>query len=825
MMRGISLSTLCRWRPFRALARTAVWAFALSLGASTYAGGTGPLTPGDLVGRFELAHPNVQTFVLRGTLPVPAGVYPRSDGKNPFVIRNLDGERSSAQVEIVSRYAGLGSHADVVELIATVERPTNVEAGEYTTYDVVYWPHDPLEFSNHAAIDILFGQADRMSIRTRDVFGNEYRARPLRNIRDGWRTRTLRDGHAAIQESTHTTLMPRPPVPGPQGTLPHMMGVHTYVTRWTDEPFLTLDLRIHNAHSGLNPDHAGDDALGRIYFESIELVLPPQWVVLQAFDDPTFGSPYLETEPSGVVNAVWPFVKPMSTGDMHMMPRMGQFHRRFVIARRGWERRGRRYLHEENLGFCKPGMSQSGRELWSWWNPDTARYFPQNHVLPDLDHVPLLPMRDRFVGDLAAISAMIAGNAPPAWPIVAERMGWAYPWGTSHGGMVGGTEIFLYDGIQLAWSSSNAGYRLAQLTHQMYSDRQPNMLFDASGWPTMHEHWVVNHPKGPVLPIWWYNGPILYATDPFGFGESPDFQRNFVENHGFEPPYRTDLESYAAIDEEHLVRYTRSPKVLVWLGNDAVARDDIWTQAEGIRFTYTDLPQDHYGGIVPTGMLAARNYVNEFPNKGFSYGRAEGWGLDVMTAAYAILDPEWREKTQVWFEKVAALIRDGQSSCTGIIQSTPLWNVFNGSYRCRQSIEAAITENALWGMKETVFGAPNPVHRAMVNDAIVDSAYAMISPLVWSDALHGPYALFATGLFDNTTPPFCNYIPWNGNQGNIDSYQVWSTFAYAYELTEDPIFLEKAEELLQRDLNPGLLDDGLTYIENRAALIALLQSL
>ena len=65
---------------------------------------------------------------------------------------------------------------------------------------------------------------------------------------------------------------------------------------------------------------------------------------------------------------------------------------------------------------------------------------------------------------------------------------------------------------------------------------------------------------------------------------------------------------------------------------------------------------------------------------------------------------------------------------------------------------------------------------------------------------------------------------WNGNQGNVDTYQVWSTFAYGYELTGDQVFLQKAAEMLQRDLNPGLFDDRLDNIHNRAALIALLQA-
>jgi hypothetical protein len=799
--------------------------FMVALCTSARAGDASTLVPGDLVGRLELAAPNVGQFVLRGTLPIPRGVYPRKDGKKPFLIRNLEGDRFITQVEIVSRYAGQSGDADVIELLSTVTLPEDVAAGEFVVYDVVYWPHDEFPFLTNPVVEELFENASDVVFRTRDVFGNLYNSRPLVNVTNGWRMRTLRDGSEAVQEMTHTTLLPRPIVQGPLGTLPHLMGVHTYFTRWRNEPFVTLDVRVHNAQSGLDPNNPIDDVLGTIYFKSLELRLPEDWTVLQSFDDPTFGAPYSETSSSGVEHNVWPLIAPLPNGKMHMMPSMSQLHRRYVIAYTGKERRGRRYLHEENLAFCRPGTAPNGRTLWSWWNPETARYFPQNHVLPDLDHVALNPMRDSLKGDLNTIAAMVAGEAPPEWPIISQRLGWAYPWGASHGGAAGGSEIYLYDGIETAWSSSNDGYRLAQLTHQMYSDRQRNMMFDGNGVPTTPERWVIEDPAGPFLPIWWYNGPILYATDPFGFGDSPSFQRDFVHATGLYPHYRYDLEGYIAIDEEHLIRYTRSPKVLVWLGNDALSRDDLQTQAEGIRFTYTDLPQDNDGATVPTGMLAARNYVDQYPHRGFSYGRAEGWGLDTMTAAYAILDPEWRAKTHNWFEKVALLVRDGQAECTGTIQSTPLYNVFKGQYRCRQSIECAIAENALWGMRGTVFDTAYPGYRDVVGSVLVNAAYSMVSPLVWNEEQHGPHTLFANGLFDNTIPPFCNWIPWNGNFGIIDSYQVWSSFAYGYELTGNPLFLNKAAELLREPLEPGLYDDGLDNLNNRAALIALMQAL
>ena len=44
-------------------------------------------------------------------------------------------------------------------------------------------------------------------------------------------------------------------------TLPHMMGVHTYLTTWTNAPYIALDLVVHNGMDGLDPETSLDDLL------------------------------------------------------------------------------------------------------------------------------------------------------------------------------------------------------------------------------------------------------------------------------------------------------------------------------------------------------------------------------------------------------------------------------------------------------------------------------------------------------------------------------------------------------------------------------------
>jgi hypothetical protein len=75
-------------------------------------------------------------------------------------------------------------------------------------------------------------------------------------------------------------------------------------------------------------------------------------------------------------------------------------------------------------------------------------------------------------------------------------------------------------------------------------------------------------------------------------------------------------------------------------------------------------------------------------------------------------------------------------------------------------------------------------------------------------------------------PPFCTSIPPDGNYGFADHYQCWSSLAYAYELTRDPLFLAKAQEMLgSSNLTADLNADPVTNWQNRAALIQLMQSL
>ncbi|MBK7877117.1 MAG: hypothetical protein IPJ77_15455 [Planctomycetes bacterium] len=810
---------------------TSALALAFALGACGGGGSTSEPTfamvdppalvfaEGDTVGSLEVVLPEAESFVLRATVPVPKGTYPRLDGAQPFQLSHRNAGAFPAQAEIVTRYPRYEDGADVVEILGRVTRPTGSSAGDRVHYSVLYQPTTALAFAPEPDVAALLAGAGNLVARTHDCFGNLYQSDLWTDARaESGTLRVLRTGVSADQRATHSVLQPEPVVEGETGTLPHSFGVHAYLTQWQDEPFVSLDLRVHNAFSGKDGTTSLDDPLIELYFADFELVLPTGWVVLNAFTDPYFGAPYDEGD-----RRVWPIVAPMGDGTLHVLHQQGQFERRLALCREGDEARALAYLREENLAFCRDGENGGGMQLFSWWNESTARYFPQRQVLPWLDAVGLDGLRAADAAELDARSTQVATGSSGEWPTQSTGMGWAHPWGISEAGMVSGQEIYLYEGVECAAAASRDGYRMMQLRHRMYTDRQHNVLFDLEGNHTRWETWAVSSPQGDYLPVWWYNSPMLWASDPFGFEAAPTFQNDWVLANGKAPAYQGALLAYDSIDQAHLVRYMHTPKALIWLGNDALAKEDAWAQAEGILFAYTDLPQDLWGAIMPTSLFAAQNFVNEHPRNGVFYGRGEAWGLDTVCTAYSTQTPEWRARVKPWFGKVIAMLERAQSSCSGTIQNTPLGNVFGGQYACRQSIEAAITENALVGMRESVYRGDDPTHAEQVNLVLGRSIYGMIGSLVWSNAHHGPWALIGVGPADITQPQFCDHVPSDGNYGFADHYQIWSSFAYAYRITQDPRFLSKAEEALGvADLH-AMEANPLENLHNKCALLALVQ--
>src|SRR5262249_45838198 len=129
--------------------------------------------------------------------------------------------------------------------------------------------------------------------------------------------------------------------------------------------------------------------------------------------------------------------------------------------------------------------------------------------------------------------------------------------------------------------------------------------------------------------------------------------------------------------------------------------------------------------------------------------------------------------------------------------------LLNGQFHGRQSIEQAITENMLWGLKESVFRDVDPARQYALADTIEASCYAMIGPMAWCSSLHAPWSHLAVAPLDPALPPYCGSVPAGGAGNGGDPFQTPSSFAYGYELSHDPLFLSKAQEMLG---GPNLLN-------------------
>ena len=139
---------------------------------------------------------------------------------------------------------------------------------------------------------------------------------------------------------------------------------------------------------------------------------------------------------------------------------------------------------------------------------------------------------------------------------------------------------------------------------------------------------------------------LMKGPDPFGFDQAPTFQVDHVRGQRLNPAYEDELVAHNPIDLQHLVRYMRSAKVLAWLGNDALAKDDLLLHAELARLSYCELPNNAAGSYIPSTLYHDMQSVAQDPGRGFSFGRGEAWCVDVMSTAYSLGDAEFRSRTR-----------------------------------------------------------------------------------------------------------------------------------------------------------------------------------
>ena len=769
----------------------------------------------------------VSKFLLRGTVPVPRGTYPRSDGLNPFTILDYDGRPLVTQTEVVSRYTRDEDGADVVELLARVRRDPALADDAPARYKVAFLHPNPPGLGAlqpvPEEVDDLILDPNALEVAAFDCFGNRYVTRPFTISHRA----ILHHGPVLAEARTYQNMTARL---GAANALPHFLGVHAYVSWGRESSSVGLELRFHNGHDGHDTSSALDDPLDKIYFSRIEIAMPEGWVLLQDFDDPLFGKERLSNG-----RRIVEVVQNNPTGGLHVMRWGGQFHRRLILApnRTGAIREARAQLEGVGRAFCTRGFDGLGREYWSWWNQETSRYFPQRHQLPLLAHIGRAALEAEVEGELDFLADHMAdGTGVANYPLANRRLGWGHPYGVPYGGMTGGSEINCYDGIVAAAAATPAGFRLYSILHRMQTDRQPNALYQIDGAPSSVEEWVIENGAVDYVPFEHFVVPLVFGSraDPFGVKSAPRFQVDYVVANGLQPGYEPSHLLYDPHDYQHFVRYTRAAKVLAWLANDSLAKDDLRMQAENFHLSFHSNANNVLGNAQGSGLLSLMRTVRNTPGKGFGYGRGEAWGMDCAAAVYSLADDSWRARKLPWFEQQVQLVLDGQARCSGFIQAAVSPKALDGKYHARQLIEQSITENAFVGLHESVFRDYHPGYAAMIRDILRGSLRAFISPMAWVPGQPGPWRFTGVGPLNRSQPVWCSRSEMPNDAwtaGDRDTYQDWSSLAYGYELTRDPKFIDMARIQIgassQADLLARLKNNGTDNIQNQAALITLMQ--
>ncbi len=777
----------------------------------------------NVVAQMEIGAPASTSFVLHGTVPVPPGTFPRADHKAPFALIDADGSVVATQVELVSRYPKDSDGADVVEVLGRVHVPANTPVGTRLIYKVVEFAHLPAGRNLSPTVSSLLQTPGAIMVVAKDCFGHTYgtdltisgAATPAVSVE------TLKTGNAATQVRVYGTMLAQTAnIGAPNGALQHLFGVHSYFTAWQGEDVISMDLRVNNGASGLDQATPVDNPLGKVYFESLELWVKNGWNVLQQGSDPLFGSS--RTQGSWTAYSI---IEANTDGSMHVMPSQGQFIRRLALCKLGQETKARSLLNDEGQAFCKRGISpSSGLELFSWWNPLTARYFPQRHRLPELDYIGAGNIRTKLAGQLNTLETAITSGAPAVGygMVSTANIGWAHPWGVKYGGMTSGVEIVIFDGVLTAEAASNEGYRIAQLTQRAYDDRQPDALYNKDGKPTELLQWTHTNANGPYVNMSFY-GTLLAGPDPFGFNQASQHQVSWVAANNKKPAYEAILLGYKPIDLQHNIRITRSMKVLAWLGNDSLAKDDLRMRAEIFRLSWHDMPNNTANTAQAGGLLDSYRSVTASPASGFKVGRAQGWGVDTVNAAYSLADPVYRASVRPWYAMVARTFCLAQSPCNGYVQSQVSNKQLNGMYYMHQQYEANIIENGLRGAVESALRGVDTVNATALEDMIRIQIEAMISPSAWDPVQRGPWKNLAMAPLNAPTSLYCNFVPPGGTSTGVEKLQNWCSYAYGYGINHNQNLLNYAKTQMGGDLMTVFKNQKYKDIDNRAALIAVIE--
>jgi hypothetical protein len=684
--------------------------------------------------------PQSESFVLHATLPLPPGMPQDTLG---FEIRDPSATSTwtRSQWEVVTRYPG--GEPEVVELAARLQRPAGKRPGQWHTFDVRVAEEEqtPTDPGGQRMQGAPF--PDLLELRCRDVHGHTYRARMLGS---SVQRIELAAGSAYQRVRLYATLLPEPEARlATPPALPHLMGVHAYLTRRAGDERISLDLRVNNgATSGAADSTPSETPAGIVYWDALELVLPKGWSATALVRDPFLGKASQDGE-----HWVLPLVKALPEGALHMMGPQSQFVRRLTLHSPASQAPRAEHPSLSGLAFCVAGPG-----LWSWWNPQTARYFPQRTPLALWSsyrrngRLGQAALEERLAAGLQRLRTLLSSGTSQHGLLSGPLMGWAHPLGVSIQGMTGGSGIEPIVGQRTAAAADVRGVEVLMLEHRMHACRQPDAQWNHEGHPVGYELWRGQHNRVPFdfrtnanmvprsfkLPA--RGGPAAseQVEAVYAANRRPPYDRGTPARADGRVPDQDDaLLAWWPHDGQHMVRYTSAPKALVWLANDALARDSLLHAAELFHLAFHGGRHAVESWSPGATLRVYEGLADAYPSHGLPIGRDQAWGMDAACAAYSCASPQWRAIHQAWLVRVAQLLLDGAMS-SGIVQRQVNSKVLGGRHASSQTFESHFLLHAERCLIESVLKGVHPERAA----ALLELHHRALEFLYWGPVWSGP---------------------------------------------------------------------------------------
>ena len=745
--------------------------------------------------------PEGESFVLHATLPLPREL--PGDALN-FELRDHSGKFpwAPAQMEVVTRYPT--GEPEVVELASRLTRPVGSQPGQWHDFDVrIVGPQPTGPAPGEAWIEGA-PWPDELELRCRDVHGHIYRAR----LGGPQAHRTvLASGVAYERVRLYATLVPdAEALAASPPALPHLMGVHAYITRRSGDERISLDLRINNgATSGSARPTAIELTSGIVYWDSLELVLPLDWSAFSLVRDPFLGKTHKVGE-----RMILPLVKSLPAGALHMMGPQSQFQRRLTLHSPNSEASRDEHPSVSGLAFC-----QAGPELWSWWNPLTARYFPQRTPLALWSNyrrngqAGQAALEERIAAELHGLRTLLASGEKQPSSLSGPIMGWAHPLGVSIQGMTGGSGIEPIVGQRTLAAADARGVEALMLRHRMHACRQPDAQWNRLGQPVGPELWRDAKDRVPFDFRTNANMVPRAFKVPARGGPAASDQVKAVYEAGLRPPYdrgtpasadgrmpgqNDALLAWWPHDGQHMVRYTSAPKALVWLCNDALSRDSLLHAAELFHLAFHGGRHAVESWSPGSTLRVYEGLVDAHPGHGLPIGRDQAWGIDVACAAYSCATPSWRQAHQSWLIRIAQLFLDGAMS-SGIVQRQVNSKVLGARHASSQTFEShfllhaerCLIESVLEGVDTKRSTALLELHHRALDFLYWGPVWSDPRPTLHSETpLAGPRWHFAVAPKEGfEATPYCessqwgpDYLPPDGLDLGVETRYGWGPLQY-----------------------------------------------